>query len=152
MKLIYGIGDRKLQDFGQEFLDALDDYCDEPGLTRDQSMSKPRAVATASAGDSQSESQRHAEALFQKGVSVAEVVERTGKAPGTVRNYLEDYIARHKPKSVDPWVDHATYRRVLDAVRRVGMGRLKPIFFELKEKVPYDDIRIVVAQLKALQS
>jgi hypothetical protein len=53
---------------------------------------------------------------------------------------------------VDPWVDHATYRRVLDAVRRVGMGRLKPIFFELKEKVPYDDIRIVVAQLKALQS
>ena len=39
--------------------------------------------------------------------------------------------------------------RVTAAARQVGVERLKPIFLALGEKVPYDDIRLVLAHLQA---
>jgi hypothetical protein len=39
-------------------------------------------------------------------------------------------------------VDPSTYQRVVKALEKVGAERLRPIFEELQEKVPYDQIRI----------
>src|SRR5205807_3988075 len=36
MRLVYGIGESKLRDFGECFLQALHSHCRERGLTRDQ--------------------------------------------------------------------------------------------------------------------
>jgi hypothetical protein len=38
-------------------------------------------------------------------------------------------------------------QRVAAAARQVGTDRLKPIYLLLGEKVPYEDIRVVVSHL-----
>jgi hypothetical protein len=44
-------------------------------------------------------------------------------------------------------VSQETYDRVAAAARRVGTERLKPIYLALEERVPYDEIRLVLAHL-----
>jgi hypothetical protein len=45
-------------------------------------------------------------------------------------------------------VDRATHDRVVEAARRVGTDRLKPIYLALGEQVDYDAIRLVLAHLQ----
>ena len=53
------------------------------------------------------------------------------------------------PATISAWVADDVYQRVTAAARQVGTERIKPIFLALGEKVPYDDIRLVLAHLEA---
>ena len=85
---------------------------------------------------------------FARGATIEEVASAVGRAASTVSNYLQDYIEKHQPQSVDAWVDDATYRRVADAIDRVGMDRLRPVYDALNEQVPYETIKVVAAHLR----
>jgi ATP-dependent DNA helicase RecQ len=73
----------------------------------------------------------------------------TGMSRSTVVVYLCDYIRTEKPASLQPWIDASKIERIIAAARQHGTERLKPIFVALEEKVEYDEIRIVVAGMKA---
>jgi ATP-dependent DNA helicase RecQ len=85
--------------------------------------------------------------LFRLGTSIDDVMTQTGRTRPTVVDYLAEYIRAERPAGVQFWVDEPTYARVAEVARRVGFGRLKPIFLALGEQVPYDDIRVAVAHL-----
>jgi ATP-dependent DNA helicase RecQ len=147
MRLVYGVGENKLREYGEIFWKTVGDYCRDHGLAMDQPASAPRRLE-APRITSRSNPQRDlAFSLFRKEASVEEVVKQTGRARVTVMEYLAEYIWEARPKSVKPWVTPLIYQLVAQAARRVGMERLKPIFIELGEQVSYDDIRVVVAHL-----
>jgi ATP-dependent DNA helicase RecQ len=82
---------------------------------------------------------------------VEDVMHQMNRSRSTVVDYLREYILAEKPASVSTWVADDIYQRVMAAARQVGTERLKPIFLALGEKVPYDDIRLVLAHLEARQ-
>ena len=73
-------------------------------------------------------------------------------ARSTTVEYLAEYIRGEKPASIAAWVAEDVAERVTAAARQVGVERLKPIFLALGEKVPYNDIRLVLAHLQARTS
>jgi hypothetical protein len=75
------------------------------------------------------------------------VVQQTGRTRATVLEYLCEFVREEQPASIRPWLADETYQRVAQAVAKVGSQRLKPIYIELGEQVPYDEIRLVVAHL-----
>jgi ATP-dependent DNA helicase RecQ len=85
--------------------------------------------------------------LFRDGAAIEDVIHQTGRARTTILDYLADYIRQEKPASVDTWVAPDQYQRIAAAIKEHGSARLKPIFIALDEKVPYDEIRVVVAHL-----
>jgi ATP-dependent DNA helicase RecQ len=89
--------------------------------------------------------------LFRQGAVVEDVMHQLNRSRSTVMDYLRDFILSEKPATIACWVADDTYQRVLAAARQVGTERLKPIFLVLGEKVPYDDIRLVLAHLEAQQ-
>jgi hypothetical protein len=52
---------------------------------------------------------------------------------------------------LDPWIDTKTYRTVAEAVKDLGTAYLQPIFERLGGKVPYEQIRLVVAHLNTMR-
>jgi len=86
--------------------------------------------------------------MFREGWTMEEVVKKTGRARATVMEYLAEWIASERPKSIATWVPETVYKQVHDVARQVGMEKLKPIFVSLNEAVPYDQIRLVVAHLQ----
>jgi hypothetical protein len=64
-----------------------------------------------------------------------------------VVGYLAEFIRQERPVSINAWVAKTRYEQIAGAARRIGSDRLKPIYVALGEKVPYDDIRLVLAHL-----
>jgi ATP-dependent DNA helicase RecQ len=151
MHRVHGIGSAKLEEFGPEFLDLIQRHCRATGSKQDvaaQALPK-RSPPPASSPTRRPNLERdQAFALFRKGCSVSEVVEKVGRARGTIYSYLEKFIEEAKPSRINRWIDDATYALIARAAATEGLERLRPIFVALDEKVPYDDIRVVVAHLR----
>jgi ATP-dependent DNA helicase RecQ len=148
MRWIYGIGEAKLRDFGQRFLAAIDRHCRERVVSRDNPPGTPAAESRANL--MRPNPQRDlALKLFRQGANLSEVMRRTGRARGTLVEYLCDYIRQEQPATLRPWMADELCQRITTAARQFGTDRLKPLYLALGETVPYDDIRLVVTYLEA---
>ena len=144
-RLILGVSQQKQTSYGEPFLAAIKSHCQATGVAMDV---KP--VATASAKrKTVTASALEAFPLFEQGLSIQDVAEKIGKAISTTGGYLDQYIVHNKVTDPSPWVDAATEKSILAAIDKVGPRPLKPIFVELNEQVPYDQIRIVLSCIKA---
>jgi ATP-dependent DNA helicase RecQ len=149
MRLVYGIGDAKLREHGGRFLQIIVDYCHRHGISTDNPSSPARQPEPAKNVTRPNPQRTLAFEQFGRGAAVAEVMHQTGRGRSTVMDYLCEFIRETRPASVEKWVSQEVYDRVVAAARQVGTQRLKPIFIALGEKVPYDDIRVVLAHLTA---
>jgi RecQ family ATP-dependent DNA helicase len=153
MRRVRGIGERKLADLGQRFLDEVRRYCEEKGipppataLPVDTRQGRQPPLSSAL-----NLTKRRAFDMFAQGLAVADIAQRLGRANATVAGYLSDYILAERPAAVSAWVSTDVYRRVETAARETGLERLKPIFDALGGEVSYDDIRIVAGHLRAME-
>jgi hypothetical protein len=80
------------------------------------------------------------------------------RARSTTIEYLAEFIATQRPASIEPWVPAPLYQRIAAAIEGVQRHappdetwRLAPIFAALDGEVPYDDIRLVAAHIRALE-
>jgi ATP-dependent DNA helicase RecQ len=149
MRLVYGIGDRKLQDLGERFLRLLVEHCRQHELIMDKAAGpllpeKPRSQTPRAQTE-----RTQAYNLYRRGTSTADVMQQTGWGRAKVIAYLSDYFKDERPASISAWVSDSIYQRVAAAARQVGTERLKPIYLALGEQVPYDDIRLVLSHLAA---
>jgi ATP-dependent DNA helicase RecQ len=145
MKNLYGVGEAKLQAFGDIFLTVIADYCRANGKSFDLPL--PAAPAPTPRSKSVSPTKALALELFAGRATIDLVMQKTGRARSTVTEYLCDYIRQHRPEDITQWVTNEAYEQIARAARKAGMDRLKPIFVLLEEKVPYDEVRIVVTHL-----
>jgi ATP-dependent DNA helicase RecQ len=150
MRLVYGVGEMKLREFGERFLERIARYCRQNGVALDNTAGPPPAAPPAPR-EGPSLNARAAFPLFQRGASIPDVMQRLGRARSTVAEYLCEFIRTERPASVEAWVDDGRYQQVVTAARRVGTGRLRPIFVALGEQVPYDDIRVVLTHLRTAE-
>jgi ATP-dependent DNA helicase RecQ len=146
LRAIYGVGETKLRDYGERFLGRITAYCRERGLECD--AKPPTAVAAPPVAATPTLHQDKVFDLFRQGFSVESVMARMDYARTTTLNYLADFIRMEHPASISRWISDDLYQRIATAAHQVGTDRLKPIFQALEEKIPYDDIRLVVAHLQ----
>jgi ATP-dependent DNA helicase RecQ len=143
---VRGVGERKLADLGQRFLEHIASYCRAKDLSMDAAVgNRPRRERIHKPTDTK----ETAFELFAKGASVEQVTAITGRAISTIWGYLAEFIQTHRPPQLDSWIDQKTYRAIANAVSNVGTAYLRPIFEHLGGKVSYDQIRLVVAHLNA---
>ena len=138
-RLILGVGEKKLNDFGEQFLGVIRQYCKSTGAAMDVEAS------TTSAKRSPSSSAYIAFPHFDAGKSIAEVAELMNRAESTSCGYLRDYILDRKITDPTRWVNEATVRVIRNAILQCGIGPLKPVYVALEERISYEDIRIVMA-------
>jgi ATP-dependent DNA helicase RecQ len=147
MRSVYGIGERKLADFGRTFLDALVAYCRDLGLPLDVAVTAERARESAKKHREPTGKRARAWELFRDGAALEDVAYQTGRARSTVVDWLADFIRQERIETIAVWVAEGTYQQVADAARKTGLERLKPIHEALGGTIPYDEIRLVVAHL-----
>ena len=151
MRLIHGIGEAKLRDYGDEFLAIILKHCDQHAVDRDQDASEPAPRQPRTSSGKSTAQRDLACRLFRGGVGIEEVMEQTDRAEGTVVEYLCDFILEEKPEDVEAWIAPELYQRIAEKARTLGLARLKPIFVELEEKATYNQIRIVLTHLQSLE-
>ena len=149
---IKGVGEKKCKQYGKVMLAAIRDYCLANSLEMDvganpETVSAKLQVNKLKTRSKLSKARQLAFDLFEQKVSIEEVAKSVNRAESTTIQYLVEYIKREKISNPYPWVDKQTFSRIMNAVKQVGSGRMKPIFDLLNGEIDYNQIRTGLACL-----
>ena len=127
---ISGVGEHKLDAYGEEFIDVIQAH-----------------AHTGDADEAVSDTAAETLQLFRSGLDVPAIAARRGLKATTIYNHLTQAIARGEVdlREVVP-LDDAELTRVRDALRVTGGKALKPAFEVLGGRYPYEVLRCVQAQ------
>lgn len=145
---VKGVGEKKLADFGEEFITHIVHYCQQHAVETDTIPPDPSAKITIVDYEAEEAgpnvSALAAFRLFREGKSVTEVANLMSRATSTVAGYLSDFIRHDGVADPSPWVPAELIPRIEAAVRKHGCDRMRPVFDELNGEVSYELIRPVL--------
>lgn len=133
---VTGIGESKADLYGTEILSVLRSYQD--GL---RASTLPEGPA-ASAADETAQ-------LLKEGRTIAEIARIRSRQLTTVVNTVADLVERRKIPFESAWVAGNHMGSIEAAIQTHGYQRLKPLRDALPVEISYDDIRLVVAKVRA---
>jgi ATP-dependent DNA helicase RecQ len=150
LRLIYGIGEQKLKDFGEQVLNIVLQISKEYKLPLDVKVeSKPiEYKKPILLNTSISPSKKIAFECFAKMEDIDSISDKCDRSKATILEYLVEYIQTTNKEDYKIYVDDSEVALVRQAVIKVGKERLKPIYVVLGEKVSYDKIKIALAVLE----
>ena len=141
---IYGVGERKLEQYARYVLPVVRAYCQEheiepnqkPAVTIEQARSAPSRKRTEYVWES-----------FQEGRSIEAIADELGFVPSTILNHLKKAFAAGRPLRLEGLkgaseLSESDQKRVLGAFEEHGTQRLKPVFEGLDQEIPYDELHI----------
>jgi ATP-dependent DNA helicase RecQ len=147
MRNVRGIGEKKLADYGQLFLQTITNYSSQHSLSVDVEPNPTPAQPRATVERDISTSSMPAFEFFRQQMSVPEVAQQMNRAVSTVYGYLGDFLRHERITRPEPWVAGEIVEQIEAAARKLGWQRLKPIYDALGGQVNYNDIRVVVTCL-----
>lgn len=129
---ISGVGERKLQRYGDTFMTAIRDY------EREQGMMFTEGQGIDLSGE-----------LFRSGLTVEEIARKRDMSPTTITSHLAALYERGEAIDPDQFVSPAVVERVETALRYVERkDQLGPIYEYLDRQVPYEQIRFAISRLR----
>jgi ATP-dependent DNA helicase RecQ len=143
---VEGVGDVKLERYGEAFLNVIRPYCAAHGLQpRARASVTPRAGAVSRTGLRRFE---EVGGLFAGGRSVAELQALYGVTRGTIIEHLTAYV--HAGHTIDGTrlqgvsnLSPARQAEVLSTIAEHGPDTLRPVFDALAGTVPWDELRLL---------
>ncbi len=141
-----GVSDNKLKTYGETFLNVIRAYAQEKGLTERpisprHAQRHRRAMRNTTREDSTYK--RTSELIAQK-LSLKEIAEKRGLAPGTIVQHIEKLVAAKTALNIEYLKPTPTiYEAILPLLRQSDDGRLAPIVEALQGQYSFVDVRLV---------
>ncbi len=85
LKAVKGFGKKKVEQYGEEILSIISDYCDEYGFKPEFYESKTK--------EKKPDTKAETLALFQQGLSLDEIAQKRNLTPGTIAGHIAHLIA-----------------------------------------------------------
>jgi ATP-dependent DNA helicase RecQ len=138
LRAISGIGERKAEMFGQSILAAVKRY--REGARASGLPQKKTAPAVETLG------------LISQGKTLEQIAEIRGRQMGTIINAVATLVESGSVEFNPDWIDRNKQAVIEAACHRAGLEKLeklKPLKDVLPPEVTYDEIRLVIAHLRA---
>lgn len=145
---ISGVGDRKLSQYGDVFLDEIRAFREEKGLSiQAETFSTPVAPPQLLPSEPKEATytQLYTLELYQKGLKPADIAEQRNLRLSTVTSHLAELLELGYLVDLDQLVSPERKTTILEAMRRVGADSLTQLRDYLGEVYGYDEIRLVRA-------
>ena len=144
---ITGVGEAKLEQYGDIFLRCIRAYAQEHGLEEErrppEDPSCPRGVRAPGSSYDQTLD------LFRQGLSPAEIAARRGLTHGTIIGHLERLSAYGEDIDVRHLIDQDRFDRIARAFEHVeAPWRLSEVKNALGDDYSYEEIRLVRLSLR----
>jgi len=148
MEKISGVGEAKLQRYGNDFIREIKQYLDEnPGT----SVAEKEAVASRPAGPvhrrKKGETVEETYAFFQGGMSPDDIAKLRGLTPSTIASHLERLIMEGRDIDMDRLVDPARRMQIEKYYLSVKGQDLNSVVEHFKGTVSFEEARLVRANL-----
>ena len=135
LRRISGMGEKKCEMYGEEILEVLRRF------GRGERASKEWHARPATPSLETLE-------LLEKGHSFEEIAQIRGRKVRSVIALVADLIEKGETELKPQWVDAAKREQIREASKQAGTEWLKPIKDVLPEEISYEEIRLVVAEIR----
>jgi len=134
---VSGFGERKTERYGQQILDALEQFRKGARATvLTEKKSKPADDTIR---------------LLAKGRSFEEIAAIRGRQLRSVIDLVATLVEKGELQFQENWIEDSKRASIEEACSRLGVERMKPIKEALPPEITYEEIRLVAAQLRQQQ-
>jgi ATP-dependent DNA helicase RecQ len=136
LRQVSGFGDKRVELYGKEILDAFRRFRQGERATNDGKLkvSSPAKETLR---------------LLEEGRTFEEIARIRARTLRAVVSLVADLIERGEATFQPNWLAPERYTQITAACRQLGMDRLKPLKEALPPEIPYEEIRLVIARLRA---
>lgn len=154
---INGVGDVKLQEYGEAFLSLIKEYVSNRQLDVDtlkqnnvstEQVSQPKKPSKRNSSNSSVEETVD---YFKEGRTVEEIASARNLSTMTIVNHLCKWIESGEELDIDRLVSTRANDEVRKVIPSVGTEFLKPIKEAVDDSITYDEIKFVIAKMNAEQ-
>jgi ATP-dependent DNA helicase RecQ len=152
MKLITGVGDQKLADYGAAFMQVIGDYCSEHGIA--ESTEQREIIPVESLGINKSSKAVQVCDYLAQGHSLQEAMINYEVKMDTILRHIQTYLeagGKVNPENIiaASSLDPTERKTVETAFNKHNLLHLSPIYQECGEEFPYQELRIFQTWLMA---
>lgn len=145
---VSGVGEHKLDKYGEEFIVAIVDYCHKYPERMAERVGISEQATSKSVKKVAKDSHLISYELFRKSHSVRDIARKRELSVNTVENHL--ILCSEQGLDIDLMAeipdDYLTLLQ--NAVEKVGMEKLKPIKEQLPKEISYFMIKIYLSEMK----
>ncbi len=141
---IHGVGEQKLMKYGQIFLALINEYCQTNNIAEKIAYRSKKRKKTSI------KNARFIEIgeAYKKSKSFSELLNMFNVKRNTLINHLTRYVSEGNKINTDILINliqinEDKQKYIFTVFDKLGANYLKPVFDELEETVPYDDLRVL---------
>lgn len=134
---VSGLGERKLELYGQQILDALEQF--------------RRGARVVEVREKKSKPAEETMRLLAEGRTFAEIARIRGRQLATVVAMVADLVQQGDCEFQPGWVGREKHLKIEEACSRLGVGRLRALKDALPPEITFEEIRLVAARLRRRQ-
>lgn len=152
LKKISGMGEAKIQQYGQPFLDIILEYCHEHGLLSHIQEKKPKRERKQKTGVAKKKGDSHAESfrLFKEGKTIAEIARDRSLTVGTIESHLCKFIYSGEI-SIHDLVSREKFLLIESALKEFDGTPTSLIKQKLPSEISFGEIKMVMAGMNLPQ-
>ncbi|MEM1123196.1 MAG: DNA helicase RecQ, partial [Bacteroidota bacterium] len=129
---ISGVGERKLQLYGNFFMDKIIEYIKTKAAEGERLQGSTYALTYD---------------WYKKGLSVEAIAEKRGLNPITIYSHIAYLYEKGEPIDMTQYYTEAEYQQIERAIEMMTPPfKMKDIFEQLNEQIPYHKIRLAFAE------
>jgi len=151
MRQISGVGDQKLEQYGESFISVVREYLSENPIAQKAVIDTGNFFSQAQAKQSKNKKGETIEetyALFNQGMSIEDIAISRKLAPSTIALHLEQLIHSGRDIDITRLIDPAKRDEIAELFRSSDLLALGPVIEHFDGKVSYEEARIVRAWLQ----
>lgn len=147
MRVIKGVGERKLQSYGTPFTEVIAAYIKEHGKNKnmvpapEQAPKQPEVTA-----DPEQPSHLFSYELYQDGKSISEIAKLRALTSQTIERHLQKAYEEGHQLDFEKWFDEETERLILSTREQMDAPGLKSLKEALPEEVSYLQIKMTLVK------
>jgi ATP-dependent DNA helicase RecQ len=148
---VSGFGAYKIEKYGKQFLEPIQDYCNEHNIKSRIELKQPkreRRQKTSIAKERPSETKRLSLEMFNEGMTFSEIAEARNLSQSTIETHLSSYVISGELE-IDNIVAKAKQKRIRTAVTTYGNSSLKVLKENLPSEISYGEIKMVLASMQS---
>ena len=150
LKKISGFGEVKIRKYGQQFLEIIQAYCQENGLSSLMQEKNPSPKRERSTGEESDSTQAKSLQLYNEGLSIAEIAKQRNFAVSTIEGHLAQMVKLNKV-DVFKLVSREKIDAILAAIETTQSESATVLLEHLGSDYTYTELRYGINYAKYLK-
>jgi PIF1-like helicase/Helix-turn-helix domain/HRDC domain/Helicase len=146
LRKISGFGDAKVEQYGQQFLDIIIEYCGQNDLSSLIHEKSPKKEGKQTIGEKKPKVDTKAESfrLYGEGKTVTEIAKERKLTVQTIEGHLSHYVSNGEI-NIEELVSREKILIIEPAIRDFAGGSITPIKQKLSSDIGFGEIKLVLA-------